>query len=299
MLKVYIYRLLSYTIPLMVLFRVGTVTSENRNISYSIDGSLNSTFQSAYNSDNTSGNNGSFVWDSRLNGSLTLKLSKDILLSNILKIGYGQINIKTGSSNIWSEPMINSDFINYTTSLCSNDRKKFYGFLCLNFKSSFFDQIDKIALNPYTLSGASGVTFTLNRDNLMLSMSSSAGIVNKNIKRLSDSSTTNEHTKTFVTDRYSSGNLRLDVDFNYIITQHLYLNTKCQISQSFAASSNTLQKQKWYPPELSWALTLNAPVTSYLNFCYSAALEVYHSPKTTTRFNQSLNAGLYFNLKSK
>jgi hypothetical protein len=196
--------------------------------------------------------------------------------------------------------MINSDFINYTTSLCSDDRKKFYGFLRLNYKSSFFDQIGKIALNPYSISGASGATFTFKRDNLMFSLSASAGIVNKNIKRISDSSTTNEHKTKFVTDRYSSGNLRLDIDFNYIITRHFYLNTKCQISQAFSTSSNTLHtKQKGYPPELSWALTLNAPVTSYLNFCYSATMEVYHSPKTTTRFNQSLNAGLYFNLKSK
>jgi hypothetical protein len=283
----------------MVLFRVVSVTSENRSISYSIDGSLNSTFQSAHNSENSSGNNGSFVWDSRLNGSLSLKLSKNILLSNILKIGYGQINIKTGSSNIWSEPMINSDFINYTSSLCTDDRKKFYGFLCINFKSSFFDQIGKITFNPYTLSGASGATFTLNRGNLMLSMSASAGIVHKTIRRLSDSSITNEWTNKFVTDRYSSGSLRLDVDFDYIISQYLYLNTKCQISQSFATSSNTLQKQKWYPPELSWTLTLNVPVTSYLNFFYSADLEVYHSPKTSISFNQALNAGLYFNLKSK
>jgi hypothetical protein len=228
-----------------------------------------------------------------------LNLSKYILLSNILNIGYGQINIRTGSSNIWSEPMINSDFINYTTSLCSDNRKKYYGFLRLNFKSSFFDQIGKIVFNPNTLNGSSGATFTYNNDTYMLSISASTGIINKNIRRISDSSSVQNTTQKFTTDRYYSGNLRLDLDFNYIISQHLYLTTSCQITQLFATRSNTLHKQMWRPPELSWTLTLNAPVTSYLNFCYSADLEVYHLQKTNIRFNHSLNAGLYFNFKSK
>jgi hypothetical protein len=196
--------------------------------------------------------------------------------------------------------MINSNFINYTASLSSDDRKKFCGFLRLNIKSSFFDQIGKIAFNPHTVSGASGATFTINKDNLMFSMAASAGVVNRNIKRISaDTTSVHDTPQKYATDRYYSGNLKLDLDFDYTISQHLYLNTKCQIMQLFATGPNTIQKQRWRPPELSWSLTLNAPVTSYLNFSYSADLEVYHSPKTTTRFNHSLNAGLYFNFKSK
>lgn len=279
----------------MILFRFAAVASDTSGIRYSIDGSLNSTFQSQYNSENSSADNGSFVWDSHLNAYLSLKLSKDLLLSNILKLGYGQINIKTRSSNVWSEPMINSDFINFTTSLSSNDCKKYFGFLRFNFKSSFFDQTSKMALNPFTLNGAAGATFTYRTDNLTLSMAGSAGIIYKKLKRLSDSTYIATGSKGFTIDQRCNGNIGLDIEFNYILSQHLYLYSNCQISQSF----NSSRKKIWRPPEASWSLSLNAPVTSYLNFCYSANLEVCHLPRTRFGFNHSLNAGLYFDLKSK
>ncbi|HEX2957435.1 MAG TPA: hypothetical protein VHO70_11415 [Chitinispirillaceae bacterium] len=293
------FRLLPYTLPLIViLFLILSTSADTRSITYSIDGSLNSTFHSAYNSEKTSEATGSFVWDSRLNSSLSIKLSRDILLSNILNLGYGQVNIKPGSSNIWSEPMINSDFINFTTSLRSDDREKYFGFLRLNFKSSFFDQIGKTSLNPFILSGAAGATLTFKRDNLNISLAASAGMMYKNVRRISDLIYDNTDTKNVITDQYYNENVKLDLDLNYTLSQHLYLNSQCQISQPFACI-NDRQKQCWRPPELSWSLTLNAPVTSYLNFCYSADLKVFHSVKTTLRFNHSLNAGLYFNFKSK
>ncbi len=273
----------------MILFLIISGSSKSRNIRYSIDGALNSTFQSVHNSEHSSGNNSSFVWDSRLNASLSIKLTKDLLLSNILNLGYGQINIKPGSSNLWSEPMINSDYINLTTSLRSDDCKKSFGFLHLNFKSSFFDQASRIALNPFTLNVAAGGTHTIKKDNFSLSIAGSAGISYKNLKRIVDS--TYSEPKIII-DQQCHSNVALDIDFNYILSQHLYLNSKCLISQSFDTPDS-------YRPEVSWSLSINAPVTSYLNFCYNANMEMSYSPKTAFRFNHSLNAGLYFDIKNK
>lgn len=293
--KVPISRHLSYTIPSIILLWIGAIYSYSSSVRYSIDGSLNSTFQSAFNSESTTGKSGSFVWDSRLNAKLTLKLSKELLLSNFLKLGYGQINIKPGNSNLWSEPLINSDFINITTSLRSDYCKKYSGFLRLNFKSTFFDQTSRMTLNPFTFNGAAGGTWTYNNDNFSLSIDGSAGISYRNMKRIAETSSSGTISKKFTVNQSCKGNVAFDIDLNYILSQHLYFNSKCQISQSFDRS----QKKSFRPPEVMLSLSLNAPVTSYLSFCYNANLEMTHTSKTTLKFNQSLNAGLYFTIKSK
>jgi hypothetical protein len=146
------------------------------------------------------------------------------------------------------------------------------------------------------------VTHTFDTDKLTLSVSGSAAytfthIKNRAVQNESDTKKRLNNENTVASGRSITGSVCIDADLSYSISECLYLNSKFLLSQPFA--SNTFEKNRfWHPPGLSMLLTINAPVTSFLNFCYDASFEFNTTGKKTMQFNQSLSAGFYFNLKS-
>jgi hypothetical protein len=270
---------------------------------YSVDGSFNTTFQSSkYGNNRGSTTTGTFVWDSHFNGMLALKLSKNLIFSNTLNIGYGQVNIKTSDSQSWSEPSINSDYINLSSMISSDYNQNHYFFLNFKYSSSFFDQNNKLFFNPYVLSAASGMTFNINTEKLKLSISSGSVLSYVNTKSLYnneyDTDSIASIPKQIQTNRYYSGSLEMDAQLNYTINEHLYLDTRMLLSQQFTTTHSKGQSF-WHTPDISMTFSLNAPVTSYLNFSYNANFELRPGRRKHFQFDQLLSAGLYFNLKNK
>jgi hypothetical protein len=174
----------------------------------------------------------------------------------------------------------------------------------LNFKysSSFFDQNNKLFFNPYTLSAASGMAFNFNTEKLKLSISGSSALSYVNTKfnynNEDETDSMSSIPKQIQTNRYYSGSLEMDAQLNYTINEHLYLDTRMLLSQQFA-STYSKRRSFWRTPDISMTFSLNAPVTSYLNFSYNANFELRPGRRKHFQFDQSLSAGLYFNLKNE
>jgi hypothetical protein len=297
--------LIVFKIPLFLFIFIETIFSDSsaENYQYSIDGSFNTTFQSSkYGNNRGSTTTGTFVWDSHLNGMLALKLSENLIFSNNLNIGYGQINIKNSDSKSWSRASINSDFINLSSMISSDYNQNHYYFLNLKYSSSFFDQNNKLFFNPYTLSAASGMAFNFNTEKLKLSISGSSALSYVNTKfnynNEDETDSMSSIPKQIQTNRYYSGSLEMDAQLNYTINEHLYLDTRMLLSQQFA-STYSKRRSFWRTPDISMTFSLNAPVTSYLNFSYNANFELRPGRRKHFQFDQSLSAGLYFNLKNE
>lgn len=161
-----------FNVPIVLfifLFFIQPVFSDIGKCNYSIDGTVNTTFQSSSSkTSNSSTSSGTFVWDTRLNGSLSLKFSDNLIFCNDLNLGYGQINIRNSNSKSWSKPSINSDFINFNSMIRYDNMQNNFAFVQLKYCSSFFDQTNTLHFNPYTMSVAAGATFNYSTENLYL-----------------------------------------------------------------------------------------------------------------------------------
>jgi hypothetical protein len=152
------------------------------------------------------------------------------------------------------------------------------------------------------MSVAAGATFNYSTENLYLAISGNTGYTNtitKNriIKNETDTLQFPSKENSIQSSKYIAGCVGMDVDLSYTISEHLFLNSKFLLSQPFASTGNR-NKHFWNLTDVTFAFTLNAPVTSYLSFCYNANIAFNNSRKRNFQFDQSLSAGLYFNLKS-
>lgn len=128
----------------------------------SMDTGLNLS-QSYYNDEWKGSDAGAITWTSFANVDLSRQLTKTLLLSNSLKLAYGQTHSQNSETKRWNAPEKSTDKIDEEAMLRFTVKLPVDPFLSLRFLSQFYDKPETLFINPISLTESFGLARVLAR----------------------------------------------------------------------------------------------------------------------------------------